>query len=802
MDFNKPIIHYTFLDFTKHIFVIISLFTFLTGFTVPSNAAGKLDKATGTMKGTVQDAKGNPLPAVNVSLPQLSMGSVTDVNGHYVIKEVPQGTYTLVFSLIGYSRKTQRVTVEPEQTLTVNATLKETVLESEAVTVTGSAYASDPLKTAADVDALSGRAKLSKETASLGATLEDMPGVTNISTGSQVGKPVIRGLSGNRVRVMTDGTPMDYQQFGVRHMPNVDPVLSDRIEVVRGASSVLYGSDALGGAVNIIPNHVPSPTGNHASISGEVISSYATNNNERMGAFRLDGIKNGFGYTGTLVRRVAGDITTPNAPTYVETGNSTSPKFTGTLDHTNYEQLNGNVGLGYTGDFGKVDAHYTRWTNRQNFLLPDGSGEGQNLENDMVQVNGLYSQFNRWLIRTKFTYAHNLRQAGEAGTTLDKLNDQTIALDLSIDSYTGRLELEHSPIGIFSGQMGMEVMHQDQHTRGVEPLVPSSNIDNIGWFIFEKTEFGPITLSGGARFDLRRQKAHPNAAMNLPNYANGETDAILKQNYQAFSGSLGATWSLMKHLSLAANLGRGFRAPSIFELHAEGVHGGVAAYQIGNPHLHDEISFNTDLSLRWQSEKVKAKATIYRNMIDHYIYLSETSETRDGLPVWLTTQGNARLIGGDASISAQPLSWLRMSGSFETVRGKIRSTGDALPMLPADNLEGELRFMQKAIGKLSQPYLKVKLKYAASKKAAGSYEPFSQFDQMPFGTASTDAYTLLNVGIGFDFPLLQHYSTFDLTVSNVLNTTYRDFLDTYKGYALGAGRNIQFRVSIPFDIQK
>lgn len=797
-NFRPQLQEYTIIMKRLYLILIIGIAALLGARQVNAAATPARD---GIIKGRVTDPDGHPLQAVNVGLPQINKGAVTDASGRYEIHNIPAGTYTLIFSMIGYSKATLRVEVEAGQTQTINQVLKKTVLEAETVTVTGSAYASDPLNTAADVDALGGRTKLSEQSASLGATLEDMPGVTNISTGSQVGKPVIRGLSGNRVRVMSDGTPMDFQQFGVRHMPNVDPLLSQRIEVVRGASSVLYGSDALGGAVNVLPNKIPTPTGSHARVVGRVYGSYATNNLERMGALHLQGVHGGFGWTGTLVRRFSGNLRTPSAPTYLESGVSTDPKFTGTLDHTDFSQLNGQLGLGYTADYGKIDAHYTRWSNEQNFLLPDGSGEGQRLSNDNLELSGLYSRIPGVLVHGKFTYTHNMRKAGEPGTTRKELNDQTVALNLTIDSYTGRVEIEHSPIGILSGKAGAEYMHQDQNTLGSELLVPPARIDNIGFFAFEEASLGRLKLSAGARFDVRTQREEPTILyMPVPNAASVGDN--LRQRYHAFSGSVGATYRLTDKLALAANIGRGFRAPSVFELHVDGVHGGVAAYQVGDSNLKEELSLNTDLSLRWRSEKLHAKVTVYRNVIDNYIYLRETDQVRDGFAVWNTTQGNAMLLGGDASFQAQPLSWLQLRGSFETVKGTNRDADEDLPMLPATKTSGEVRFTRALLGPAEQLYLGVKVSHSASKNAAGAYEPFSQFDSMPFGTASTGAYTLADLNLGFELPLFGHRADFTVQVKNLFNETYRDFLDTYKGYALGTGRNLIMKVSVPFDVVK
>lgn len=769
---------------------------------------------TTRIQGVVTDQQNKSLPGVNVTFPQLNRGTYTKSDGSYQISDLPTGTYTMVFSFVGYGSHNQEVQLQKNTTAEINITLNPQLLESETITVTGTPYASDPLTTPADVDILTGDAKFSQQQASLGASLDKLAGVSTISTGSQMGKPVIRGLSGNRVRVLDDGTAMDFQQYGVRHGPNVDPFTSERIEVVRGAASVQYGSDALGGAVNVISNSIPDAIDQSAFMDGQILGEFASNSDELTGGIHLDGAKGGFGFTGTLVRRSSGNIHTGDSQTFQESGTSTDPKFAGELNHTDYDQLNGSLGVGYKGDFGKVSAEYTRWKNEHNFLLPNGKGLGQNLENDVLQAKGNFPLGNNFILKPQFSYMQNLRQSNAGGGNAlpreDLPDDGRAFLDILLKSYSSKVEMTHPAVGPFSGTVGVEYNIQDQDSRGTgEPLVPSGTINNFGAFVFEKAELGDFTISVGARLDTRSQEAKANEDLNLPDAEGGETSAVLGQQYTEFSGSLGGSYQFTKHFALAGNIGRGFRAPSFFDLHVDGQHGGVAAYQIGNPNLDPERSLNTDLSLRWRSSTLTAKITGYRNAIHNYIFLVNTGEfageDESAPPILRSTQGDARLIGLDASAQAQVLSWLQVDGTFEIVRGenvdKEIENVDELPLLPATKITGGLKVIQPNIGRLQNPYLQFNAEHVFEKKAAGRYEPFWQFGPaFPFGRASTEAYTLFNATAGFNINLWNRSVSFSLQAHNLLNTGYRNFLDTYKGYALSPGRDIRIRFKIPFGI--
>ncbi|WP_138430066.1 TonB-dependent receptor [Fodinibius saliphilus] len=793
--------------------LLTSCLILLVGSTI--SFAQSTDKAT--IKGTVISQENDqPLSGVNVAFPQLNRGTFTKADGSFTIQNLPSGTYSIVFSFVGYESKSRQIILNSGEAATLNISLKQTLIQNETITVTGTPFASDPLTTPADVDVLTGNNKLSKQQTSLGASLDDLAGVSSISTGSQMGKPVIRGLSGSRVRVLDDGVAMDYQQYGVRHGPNVDPFTSERIEVLRGAASVQYGSDALGGAVNVISNSLPDAIDSDSFLKGQMLGEFATNNNELVGGLHLNGATGPWGFTGTIIRRSAGNMTVPDVPTFPKAADPAAPKFSGELDHTDYDQLNGSFGVGYQTSIGQITAEYTRWQNNHNFLLPNGKGLGQNLENNSLQFEGNLQLGNNFILKPSFTYASNLRQSNPGGAQADprdELPENGYAhLDILTKNYTGKLDLEHAVAGPFSGTIGLEYKQKHQDSRGVEPLVPSATIQNIAAFIFEKAELGDLTLSLGARTDARFQEAASNSELNLPDYPAGETADVLEQSYFEFSGSMGATYQITNSFAVATNIGRGFRAPSLFNLHVDGVHGGIAAYQIGNPYLEPERSLNTDLSLRWRSTKVKAKATVYRNAIQNYIFLVNTGQfagpNNGGPPILKTVQGDARLIGANADVTAQLLPWLQFSGTFETVAGKNVddkiSQVDDLPLLPPTKISGNIKLIQKELGEFQNVFVDFGISHTSSKKAAGRYEPFWQFGNAPqfdnFGVASTDAYTLVNTTIGGEISLWNRAISVQISAKNLLNEDYRNFLDTYKGYALSPGRNITFRLKVPFTI--
>ena len=772
----------------------------------------------GTVTGTVTDTDGTPLPGAQVTDPSLQRGTTTGPEGHYTIQGLPPGTHTVEIRFVGYQTAVREVTVTAGERTTLNVSLKERVLETDGVTVTGTARARSTLTTPQSVEVLGASDLDVNRSASLGDVLSDnVAGVSTIQTGSQAGKPVLRGLSGNRIRVLKDGIAQEYYQFGVRHFPTTSSNEAERIEVVRGPSSIQYGSNALGGAINVMTKNAPTADLGATRFGGSLRSQYYTNNNERAVALDLEGARGSVGARAGFERRIAGNYTAPDAPTFFDTqkgGTFGDPKYTGEIPFTNFEQWNGYAQVGTQGEFGTVQVYGDYWINRHNFLLPTGGpgpenadGLGQNLEHGNLVAKGTLVA-DGFVLRPRLSLQTSIRQSGNSGgdQTLDVIDenggfgDFDYPLDLRTDIYTGRLEVSHPNVGPVSGTLGAAVQLQDANTRGPSELQPSADTWTVGLFAFEEIDWEPWTVNAGIRGDWRQVDAVPNERTTDPE--------ALENTYLTLAGALGGNVVVADGVALAANLSSGFRAPSVFELYASGVHGGVAAFQRGTPSLAPERAYSADLSLRVRRDRLTAELTGYVNAINDYVYLENTGETASsGLPIFEADQTNAVIPGLEAKIEGQLRPWLHAGGQVALLEGRGDGLGDdggggALPLLPANNVKGFVHFTPDRQGPLRSPRLELDVKHGLDKDAAGRFEPFSQFDGEfgpPFGTASTKAYTTVDLSLQSRVELgVGVAPSLRIGVRNLFDTTYRDFLDTYKGYALSPGRDVRLSLSVPF----
>lgn len=683
-------------------------------------------------------------------------------------------------------------------------------LTLDEVVVTGTPVEQSPLETPADVDVLAGEEKQRRQDTSLGDSLDHLSGVDTIGAGPQSGKPVIRGFSGNRVRVLSDGIAQDFQQFGVRHPPNIDPFNAERIEVVRGASSILYGSGAIGGAVNVLPPLPPSAPDGETTLSGETTFGYQSAYEQVTGGAKLRAAYGPLGVAASFTGRHAGGLATPSATTALESGDPNDPLVTGEVPFTDFRQFNGDINLGYQTDIGQIVLRYAAFRDQHNFVVPDppnqpgesglrAGGVGQTLENDTVQLKANLDVAPGLTLKPKVAFSSNLRLAnpGPPDPIPRSGLPERAAIDIRRNNWTGRLEAEHGPLAAgLEGRVGVEATVVDQESRGSTALTPGGQITNLAAFAFEEKRFDRLTLNIGGRLDYRRVEADPGRTRDTSGLPGNS--ALLENDYLTPTGSLGATYRLTDNLALAGNLGRAFRAPNLFELYADGVHGGVAAVQRGDPTLDPETAISADASLRWESERVSAKLTGYVNEIDDFIFLAGTGQNAaSGLPIFQVSQQDARLYGADLTVDATPRPWLKLRGTLGYVDGEL-DDGRQVPLLPPLKLSGEATVRDDRLGALLDPYVTLGVRYADSQQSAGRIEPFGQFDSPPppFGTASTDVYALLDLEVGGEIG--KTGTRVQLAVNNLLDTDYRDFLDTYKNITLGPGRNVTLRLTQAF----
>ena len=656
----------------------------------------------------------------------------------------------------------------------------------ERVSVTGSPMALKVEETATAASILSGKSKAWHQSLSLGDSIAHMAGVDTVSTGGQAGKPVIRGLAGNRVRVLQDGVPQDFQQFGIRHAPTVDPINAYRIDVVRGPMSVIFGSDAMGGVVNVISAQVPIY--NEELVSSALVNlSYGTNNDQVGTSLQVEGGKAQWGWVSSYHREKADNFVTPSADIN-SVNDSSRPRFTGEIPFTNFSIESVSLASGFVSDAFDWTVRYTDFSNEQNFLQPNSVPTGQHLDNKNVLSDMTFHLTELWNVHFILNWQKNKRVAG-TGVSFEELSSLSSDLNIELERTQSKLVFEHDDSSAWKGQFGAEYIYKDQVTN-IGTLVPDTAVGYLAFYAYEKFDNELVIAELGGRWDKITLEPLNENQQWVENFDRNE--------WIALTGSMSLSWKLSDNWLFIQRISRGFRAPSIFDLYAGGVHGGVAAYQTGNSELVEEYSFNKEVGLNYISKKIQASVTLYQNTFKDYIYQADTGTTHQpsGLPLFEMRQGDAEIEGLEIGASFKITQHVDWEFNANIINSELMSTGSELPLMPANSFYQRLGYNLGDISSFSDINFVIEHEYKNNKLIAGKFEPFAQYDFLPFGTASTDQYHLLNIGVSAQLPVYGHPVTLTVKANNLTDEVYRDFLDTYKGYALGMGRNVQVNLSV------
>ena len=733
-------------------------------------AAGPGDPAP-SLSGRVTAAAGTPLAEVRVSIEEANRTATTDAEGHYEFSNLPGGTFSVSFALVGYAPEVRRVTLR-NTAVTLDVTMRPSVVELSELQVTATPLATTPLTSPQPTAILGGADLRVAQAPTLGETLEGTAGVHSLSTGPGIGKPVIRGLTSNRVLVLDDGVRLETQQWGDEHGPNLSTAEAERIEVIRGPASVLHGSDALGGVINVVPKELPDAIGRSPFVGGNFSASYWSNNRQPDGALLLEGANGGFGFRGTLSGHTSSDVRTPNY----------------TLWNSSDRAGTGSASLGYRGTWGSVRGTYSYRAERIQLTDEDSLATPlQRIGEHRARIDATIPLgLNR--LEATASYERNRRREFEEETSPD------VALGLLSQNYLADVKLHHAPIGNLAGVVGVSGWRTTFGKFGEETLIPENRANNAGVYVFEQLEAGRWSLSAGARYDYRYLDVSQDDELGV---------AAQTRTYNAFSGNLGVLYRVAEPVAIVLNFGRGFRAPSAFDLFSNGVHEGTVAFERGDPNLKNEKSFNTDLALRVQSRTVSLEVGGFANLIQDYIFTQPVpgeTDPESGFQVFQTTQGDAALVGFESAIDFHPTSYLHFHGTADYVHGQNKTTHNPLPNMPPFRATYSVRLEGPRSGVVTDPYLSAG---GESNAKQGRLDPaeagfFSQaFDGAGY---QSQGYTLVNFGAGFG--LLTGPSTvrFDFTLRNAFNKAYADFLSRIKTNAFdpGMGRTLIARVSTDF----
>ncbi len=741
-------------------------------------------KAEWTVSGNIREADTEmTLPGVSIYIEDLKTGTITDLNGNYLIENIKSGDFYLEISYTGFQTISRIISVRSDTV--INFSLESAVTELSETVVTGVMRSSERMTNSTPIKAF-GKKFFRESTASnLIDALKNIPGISQITTGTSVSKPIIRGLGYNRILTLQNGIRIEGQQWGDEHGIEIDEYAVERAEIIKGPGSLVYGSDGIAGVLNFLSPR-PLPDGH---IRTNLTTAYQSNQHLIGHSISNQGNKNNFLWMTQFSHKLAG---------------SYKNKLDGKVFNTGFQEWNGKLFLGVNKQWG-----YTHLTASSfNTKLGITEGERDSLGNlisdspDKLRVyftdfphqkinhfnltSNSYFILNRGAIKSDIGYQQNFRREYE-----DAANPSEPEMFLKLNTFSYNLRYNFDRKNDWEVTLGVSGMQQTNHNKGEEFLIPDYRLFDFGFFGFIKKTFNKITFDGGIRMDNRFLRAHslfldennlpvPESELNVT-----QKFTSIKRYFKGVSGSLGISYQPAKSSVLKINLSKGYRAPNISELASNGIHEGTFRHESGRADLKPENSTQLDLGYYLNSEHVTLEFTPFANLISNYIYLQKKPSTvghyepGQVISEFEYTAGLAVLYGGEIYLDfhPHPLDWLHVAQSLSIVRGVQPGQADSirnLPFIPAHKYHFEIKALRQTPKKVfSEYYFKFFVDhYFRQNKIFEAYETESR----------APSYTLLGLGIGTDIKAFNRKDFLSIVFSgeNLADIIYQSHLSRLK----------------------
>ena len=734
-------------------------------------------KGGGSLSGKVTDKRsGEALVGVAIFFPGLQTGTVTDVDGKYSIDNLPRRSVEVQVSYIGH--KTIVTTIDVDSISRKDFALEESDAQINEVVVTGLTGKSLAKDSPTPISVVSSAMLRSTASSNIIDALSLQPGVSQITTGGGISKPVIRGLGFNRVVVVNDGIRQEGNQWGAEHGVEIDPQSISSAEILKGPASLMYGSDAMAGVI-IFHDEVLPPLG---KVQANVSSEYQSNNGLFDYSVNLKGNNNVIVWSGRWSDKMAHAY--KNKYDQYVLGSQFRERAAEGLVGVNckwgyshltlsYYHLTPGIvegDRGYSHSYGKSlpfqQVHHYKAVSDNTFFIGNGT------------------------LKAIVAYQQNRRQEFEESPS-------TPGLDFMLHTvnYDVRYKLpiaDQLKIAVGGGGMWQRSLN-----KGDEYLIPAYQLFDIGGFGTITYNTGKFTLSGGMRVDNR----------HLHSFALDDLFEKFSRNFTGVTGSVGAVYAVNDKMNVRLNVARGFRAPNLSELASNGVHEGTVEYEIGNTGLHPEYSWQADLGWDFTSPVVSAQLSLFANFIDNYIFTQKLEGVKtEGYDTYKYTQGDARLLGGEASVDIHPIERLHFANTFSYVNSvQLHQPHDAkyLPFTPAPRWTSDLRYDIVRDGKtVDNTYVSLQMECNLRQ---------NHYYAVNGTETATPSYSLFNVSAGTDFRVHGHkVASLLLSCNNLFDKAYQSHLSRLKYLDVNPlngrrgiynmGRNFTVKLLVPIEL--
>lgn len=753
--------------------------------------------AQSPLKGKVIDkVTGKGIEAVNIFIPDYQKSATSNGSGEFSIDGLGKGIVKIQATILGYKSVVQTLDLTTNLEVTISMESSTTELE-EVVITSNSSKLQDNIPYSVNV--ISKSELQATGSPSLMDALSKQPGVDKISLGTGINKPVIRGLSSNRILLYSQGTRVENQQWDDHHDLGISDVGINKVEIIYGPSALIYGSDALGGAL-IFQDEKPAVTGTTVGDANLGFYSSSLGLNADAG---VKGASKSLFYSARLgaqshVSFHQGELENPPA--------GTDPD--GFAPNSKWNSITGKAAVGLSKSWGVSKLSYS-YFNRMSGVVEDESGQLPNPNDEEEQmdrhIEAPYQDVTTHIVSVENTIltgksklninvAYQVNDRKEFEPRVDpndstkKLSDPAIRLLLNNTTYDIKWSSNaDKPFGITIGSQGL---FQENKNKGLEILVPDAKVSDVSGFLLLRYDLPKWNFLGGFRYDSRHIEA--NAPIDEDTVNGRRTALNITKDYTPVTGSIGLAFHPNKQTTLKANVASGISAPNYAALGTYGKHEGTYRFEIGNPDLKVEENIEGDLGIIWENESVTLHANGFSNKIKDYIFTTPTADSiftdAGGFKVYRITQNDATISGGDFGFDVHPntTKWIDLKATYAITRGTLDAGGN-LPFIPADKVISEIKFSKTKFHSLIEPSITL---------VVNNY--FDQTKNSEFELA-TNGYTLLDLHLGCQLKIGKHIAEVNVFCNNITNTAYFSHLSLIRTIGVREmGRNIGFHIHIPF----
>ena len=720
-----------------------------------------------TVVGTVFDPQAQPVGDATVTLVELRRSVKTAADGRFRFDNVPPRHYHLRAESPRLGSSVGEAEVRAGETRTVEIVI-DPLVHAEEIVVTASADSRRESEVYQPVNVLSQEELAARQQPTLGETLAQEPGVSSTFFGAGASRPVIRGLGADRVRVLENGVGTgDASNISPDHAVSVETANAEQIEIVRGPATLLYGSNAVGGVVNVITGRIPTRVTTQP-VTGTIDLRYGSAAEEKTNAITLDGSRGALAWHADFTLRDTNDYAIPGPADPFD-----DPEhFEGALDNSALQARSGTLGASWVADRGYLGLAVTNFATQ--YGVPGHGHHGEegeeeeeeagvqiDLDQRRLDLEGELTQlgiFNSVRVRAGTTdYQHVELEGEEIGTTFTN------------DAWEGRLEAHHRAFRNVNGTWGAQLSSTDFVAAGEEAYIPPNQSTSAAVFAFEELRGERLDFQFGARYE--RQDVSVDAE-DLPN-----------RDFGGVSGSLGAIWRPVEGYIVAASLARAVRLPTATELYARGPHAATGQFEVGNPMLEEETSLGLDLSFRRTVGPFRGELNLFNNSFDGYIYESPTDEEEDGFPVFEFVQRDARFRGVELMTHTHLLSrgesHLELDLGADYVRATLAGGGN-LPRIPPMRANVGLRLHGGPLTAMAE------VRHTFEQEDVAAYE------------TTTEGFTFVNAHVGYRFFLRNTIHDVLVRGTNLTDQLARSHVSPLKERAPLPGRDITVSYRVGF----